>query len=71
MAAFFFTFPGGITWILAITKLELSQAYPYVAMTYAVVSAAGVFIFGETLSMQKLLSTAVVIAGVGLIILDR
>jgi len=70
IAAFFFTFLGGVTWILAISKLELSQAYPYVAITYVLVSAAGVFVFGETLSMQKLLGTAVVIAGIGLVILD-
>ncbi len=70
VAAFFFTFLGGITWILAISKLELSQAYPYVAITFIVVPAAGLFIFGETMSTQKLLGTAVVVAGVGLVMFD-
>jgi drug/metabolite transporter (DMT)-like permease len=70
IAAFFFTFLGGITWILAISKLELSQAYPYVAITYVVVSAAGVFLFGETLSAQKVIGTAVVTSGIGLVMLD-
>lgn len=70
VAAFFFTFLGGLTWILAISKLELSQAYPYVAITFIVVPAAGLFIFGETMSTQKLLGSAVVVVGIGLVMLD-
>jgi len=70
ITAFFFTFLGGLIWILAISKLELSQAYPYVAITFIVVPAAGLFIFGETMSTQKLLGTAVVVAGVGLVMFD-
>ena len=70
MAAFLFTFLGGVTWILAISKLELSQAYPYVAITYVVVSAAGILLFGESLTAQKLLGTAVVITGVGIIMFE-
>ncbi len=70
VAAFFFTFLGGITWILAISKLELSQAYPYVAITFIVVPAAGLFIFGETMSTQKLLGSAVVVVGIGLVMVD-
>ena len=70
MAALLLTFLGGITWILAISKLELSQAYPYVATTYVVVSAAGIILFGESLTAQKLIGTAVIIMGIGFIMFE-
>jgi drug/metabolite transporter (DMT)-like permease len=70
IAAFFFTFLGGITWILAISKLELSLAYPYMALSFVVVPAAALFIFGETMSTQKILGSAIVIVGICIVMSD-
>lgn len=70
IVAFFFTFLSGLTWILAISKLDLSQAYPYVAITYILVPSAGIFLFGEVMSMQKIVGSLVVIVGIGIVMLD-
>ncbi len=70
LIAFFMTFLSGISWILAISRLELSQAYPYVALTYIIVPTAGVLLFGESMSVQKLLGSATVILGIGIVMLD-
>ena len=69
--AFLFTFLAGTTWVLAMSKLPLSQAYPYIGLSFVFVPLAGVFLFSEIMSQQKLLGTVIVIIGIGLVILEK
>ena len=63
------TFLGGITWMLAMTKFEISYAYPFISLNFILVLGLGVFFFNESFSSMKLLGTLLVI--VGIIILSR
>jgi multidrug transporter EmrE-like cation transporter len=54
-------------WILAMTRLPISVAYPLVALTYPLVLAASWVIFGETLSPWRMVGVGLILAGVALL----
>ncbi|MES2072218.1 MAG: SMR family transporter [Pseudomonadota bacterium] len=51
-------------WIVALSKVEVSVAYPMLSIGYVVNAIAAWYLFGEVISMQKLLSLFLIIAGV-------
>ena len=51
-------------WILALTRVQVSVAYPMLSLGYVVTALAAWWLFGEALTMQKLLGIAVIIVGV-------
>lgn len=56
-----------VVWIMALSRLPVSIAYPMVALGY-VVNAVGAWLWlGESLGAQKLLGIAFIIIGVWLI----
>jgi multidrug transporter EmrE-like cation transporter len=57
-------FLASICWMLALTRLELSRAYPFTALGLVLVFAAGTVVFGETLSVGKLAGCALIVVGV-------
>lgn len=58
------TFLAGVSWMLAMTKFEISYAYPFVSLNYILVLVAAFFLFNETLSVTKLIGSALVVVGV-------
>lgn len=56
---------GSIAWIFVVERYDLSQAFPiYVGLTIALVALGGVFMFDEALSLQRMLSILLILAGV-------
>jgi multidrug transporter EmrE-like cation transporter len=62
-------FLASICWMLALTRLELSRAYPFTALGLVLVFAASAAIFGETLNAGKLLGGSLIVAGICVIAL--
>jgi drug/metabolite transporter (DMT)-like permease len=58
------TFLAGVSWMLAMTKFEISYAYPFVSLNYILVLAAGFLLFQEAMSITKLAGSALVILGI-------
>lgn len=58
------TFLAGVSWMLAMTKFEISYAYPFVSLNYVLVLAASFLLFQESMSITKLVGTALVIFGI-------
>lgn len=58
------TFLSGVSWMLAMTKFEISYAYPFVSLNFVLVLAGGVLLFQESLSATKLAGSVLVILGV-------
>lgn len=56
-----------VVWILALTRVQVSVAYPMLSLGYLVTAVAAWWLFGEALSVHKLLGIAVIIAGVVLL----
>jgi drug/metabolite transporter (DMT)-like permease len=58
---------SAILWIMAISKVQLTFAYPMVALGYVIVFAASYFIFGDDLNAWKISGLAFIIIGVVLV----
>ena len=58
------TFFAGVAWLLAISELDLTRAYPFLGLIFLVMLAAGVLIFGETFTWQKLAGSAFIAVGI-------
>lgn len=56
-----------VVWILALTRVQVSIAYPMLSLGYVVTAFAAWWLFGETLNPAKLAGIAVIIAGVVLL----
>jgi multidrug transporter EmrE-like cation transporter len=53
-----------VFWILGLTKLPLSQAYPMIAGGYVIVFLLSIFIFKEAISLPKIGGLALITVGV-------
>jgi multidrug transporter EmrE-like cation transporter len=51
-------------WILALSRVEVSIAYPMLSIGYVVNAAAAFFLFGEAVSVQRLVGIGIIILGV-------
>ncbi|MDA0813853.1 MAG: 4-amino-4-deoxy-L-arabinose transferase [Verrucomicrobia bacterium] len=62
---------GTALWLICLTKLDLSVAYPASAVQFLLIFAGAWYFFGEPVTNPRLAGAAVVIAGVLLLTLDR
>jgi multidrug transporter EmrE-like cation transporter len=54
-------------WIIALSRIQVSVAYPMLSIGYVLNAVAAWYLFGEVLSLQKVLGISVIIVGVFLI----
>ncbi|MDR1085048.1 MAG: hypothetical protein LBP22_09380 [Deltaproteobacteria bacterium] len=64
LAALFSTFCSGLCWIITLTKFELSYAYPWTSLLYVYLLLAGLAVFGDSLTFNKVFGTFVIMLGV-------
>lgn len=57
-------FLASLSWMVAMTKLPLSYAYPFTSLAFVFVLVASAILFQETLSVPKLLGTGLIVAGI-------
>jgi drug/metabolite transporter (DMT)-like permease len=57
-------FGAALCWMLAMVKLELSHAYPFVSLSFVLVLFLSAVLFGEPLSWAKVLGILLIVAGV-------
>jgi multidrug transporter EmrE-like cation transporter len=58
---------GAMVWMLVLARLDVSIAYPFVALGFIVVMLLGALFFGESITLMKLCGTVLVGIGVWLI----
>jgi drug/metabolite transporter (DMT)-like permease len=58
------TFCSGFCWLITLTKFELSYAYPLTSVLYIYLLLAGIFIFGDIITFNKIFGTFIIILGV-------
>ena len=56
-----------VVWILALSRVPVSIAYPMLSIGYIVNAGAAWFLFGESLTAQKLVGIGFIIVGVWLV----
>lgn len=54
---------ASLTWMTALTRLELSFAYPFMGLAFVFVLVLGIAFFGETLTIGKVVGTLLIVAG--------
>jgi multidrug transporter EmrE-like cation transporter len=58
---------GVVFWLAALSMVDLSYAYPFASLSYIVMLVAAWLLFGEQISLLRLIGTLVVCLGVILI----
>ena len=56
-----------VVWILALSRVDVSIAYPMLSLGYVVNAFAAYYLFGESLSAQKLLGIGFILIGIYLV----
>lgn len=57
-------FVASLFWMMAMTKFELSYAYPFMGLTYAIVFGIAIYLFGESFTMYKLVGILLIMSGI-------
>ncbi len=64
LSGFAVAFLASITWAMAMTKFQLSQAYPFMSLSYVLVFIISVLVFNETITLNKLLGYLLIVIGI-------
>lgn len=59
---FFIT--GAVLWLVVLSRLKLSHAYPFLGLNYVLVTLMAVLILGEQVDLARWLAVGLIIAGV-------
>ncbi|KAB8179316.1 EamA family transporter [Lysobacter maris] len=63
ISALLAAFAASLCWMLAMSRLELSRAYPFMALNFILVSYLAVPFFGEAMTGPKVAGLALIIIG--------
>ncbi|MDP9109945.1 MAG: SMR family transporter [Pseudomonadota bacterium] len=53
-----------VVWIIALSRVDVSVAYPMISMGYIVTALGAWYFLGEAVSLQRIAAIAVIIVGV-------
>ena len=56
-----------VVWILGLTRVDVSMAYPLLSLGYVVNAVAAWYLFGEAVGPQRMIGIGVIIVGVVLV----
>ncbi len=57
-------FIASLFWMAAMTKFEITQAYPFMSLAPALVFVIGVFFLGEVFTIGKVVGLLLIISGI-------
>lgn len=60
-------FVSMLIWLYVLSRLELSLAYPFVALNYILILFGSYFLFRETITVYKMIGVVVIMVGVYLV----
>ena len=64
ISGFVSAFVAALSWMAAMTKFELSYAYPFVSITFVLVVLSGAIFFNEPLTWPKIAGMALIVGGI-------
>lgn len=62
------TFLAGVAWMLALTRFELTYAFPFTGVSFVLILFAGAFMFGEHVSLARIAGTLLVVLGLVIVV---
>ena len=63
ISSFAAAFLASLTWIAALTKFDLSYAYPFMSLSFIIVLLFSYFLFNEPLTFNKSIGILFIMAG--------
>jgi uncharacterized membrane protein len=63
LSGFLSAFIASISWTMAMSKFEITTAYPFMSISPAIVFLLGVFILNETFTIGKVIGLVLIILG--------
>lgn len=60
---------SNVFWLAALSRVELSYAYPFVSISYVIMLVASWIMFDEKITLSRLLGTIVI--GIGILLIYR
>ncbi|MCK5831148.1 MAG: EamA family transporter [Methylococcales bacterium] len=57
-------FIASLFWIMAMTKFEISYAYPFMSLAFVFVMIFSVVVFNESLNANKMIGLALIVLGI-------
>ena len=67
IAGLFAFFISMLIWLYVLSRMELSFAYPFVALNYVLILFGSYFLFKETITPLKIVGVTVIVIGVYLV----
>ena len=64
ISAILVTFLAGVCWMVAMTKVELSYAYPFIGLVFVLVLISSSVLFHEAITTSRVIGVLLVIAGI-------
>lgn len=58
---------GTVLWLGVLSRVELSQAYPFVGLNFVLAAVLGYFVFADALSATRVAGIVLIVAGVVLV----
>lgn len=59
-------FLASLCWMMAVSRLQLSRAYPFMALNFVLVGIAAVPLFGELFTWPKAVGLALIVLGIAI-----
>lgn len=66
-SSFFSAFLASLAWMAALKEFELSKAYPFMSLSFVCVLVLSFLLFKETISIQKIIGSILIVGGVLLV----
>ncbi|MDO9010998.1 MAG: EamA family transporter [Gallionella sp.] len=66
ISGFFAALLATLFWMAAISRLQLSHAYPFISMTFVLVMIASGIFFHEPMSTMKVVGALFIVAGIAI-----
>lgn len=63
-SGFLSAFVASVFWMLAMTKFEITHAYPFMSLAPALVFILGVWLLGETFTWGKVIGLVLIMIGI-------
>ncbi len=64
MLSIFLTLLSGLSWMIAMTKFDISYAYPYTALGFVLILIFSALLFHEPLNGAKVLGVLLIVSGI-------
>ncbi|KAB1078107.1 EamA family transporter [Methylobacterium soli] len=62
---------SAVVWLLVLSRIDVSYAYPCVALGIVLTMLAGHLMLGEALTVSRIAGLALIVSGVGVVALGR